>query len=171
MNAAAFVASDALIEAIGHDQPRVVKEVEVGAVGSATASELRSLAFRGVPAAAGVMAAEIPGAIAGVVAAGETYSAIRPALDRMDPDDRLLQDDAKDLVSDFSSGVAAGVATSVATDVLVGSVGVGAALLTGTELGAAFGTVGGPPGVVLGALAGAIGGGLVGMGAWLVGKL
>ena len=171
INAGAFVASDALVEAIAPKQPRIAKEVETGTLGATMAATARSLAFAGVLPAASAVLAEIPGAIAGVVAAGETYNALRPALDKLDPKDDLLQDDAKDLVADFATGAAAGAATAVATDTIVAGAGVAGALLTGTEIGASLGVVGGPAGVALGALGGATAGAVVGMGAWLVGKL
>ena len=112
-------------------------------------------------------AAEIPGAIAGIVAGMETEKAVRNALQKWDPNENVLKADAQNEVSLVLGGMAGGAAAAVATDAVVATAGVAAALVTGTNIGLAIGSVGGPAGWILGAAAGAT----LGLGIWAISSI
>ena len=178
---ASYVAADRIVEAVGGKQQPVPKEVETGLLAgglagagkelirnrtavkaaiksptSVTASALRT----GAKAAAFTAGAEIPGAVAGIVAGEETYKAVKESMSDKPP---ILQEEVADVVS----GAAAGGAAALATDAVIATVGVGAALATGTEIGAVAGSLGGPLGVATGAVAGAA----IGLGVWAISEL
>jgi hypothetical protein len=187
VNLASVIAADRIVDAIAPKQKPVAKETETGVIagtltglgkeairntasikaaarGSITAATIA----KGATTALAGAAAEIPGAVAGIVAGSETTRALRNKLDEWDPDHNVFADEAgKDIVADAAGGFVGGAAAAVATDAVIATAGVGAALVTGTEVGAAVGTVGGPVGWAVGAGAGA----LVGLGIWAISSI
>lgn len=190
INLASVLAADRIVNAIAPKQKPVAKEVETGllsgtltgigkealkntstikaAARATTRGALTAgMVARGAGTALAGAAAEIPGAVAGIVVGTESTKLVRNKLDDWDPKNNTLQKEAKNEVADVIGGAAGGAAAAVATDIVVATAGIGAALVTGTEIGVAFGTVAGPVGWVAGAATGAV----VGLGIWAISSL
>ena len=183
VNAASMLIADRFVNAVASKQKPVAKEAETGVIGGAltgvgkealkNTGEIKAAvkatakgALTGATVAKGAgtaltaAAAEIPGAVAGLVAGAETTTALRNKLDDWDPKNDAFQPGAKDEIAGYVGGAVGGAAAAVATDAVIATAGIGAALVTGTEIGATVGTVGGPVGWAAGAFVGS----LVGLG-------
>ena len=190
VNLVSIIAADRIVNAIAPHQKAVYKEAETGVLGGtltgigkealknkADIKAAARAASRGTLTAKtvgkGLMtslagaASEIPGAAAGIVAGSEATKAVRSKLYNWDTDNNVLQNDAKDEVADVIGGIVGGAAAAIATDAIVATAGLGAALVTGTEIGAVFGTVAGPAGWAVGAAGGAV----VGLGIWVLSSM